>query len=98
MRIWIQGYSEIARPLTELVWQDAEFIWDKRQQQAFDTLKLAITSLPALQPIDYTSDRTVVLSVDSSIVAVEFILSQLDEQDHKQPACYSSIPMNECEA
>ena len=29
VRIWIQGYSEIARPLTELVRQDAEFEWNE---------------------------------------------------------------------
>ena len=88
----------IARPFTELVHKTEEFIWNKQREQAFQTLKQLITSAPALQPIDYSSDRPVILSVDSSIIAVGFILSQLDEQGRKRPARYGSIPMNEREA
>lgn len=88
----------LARPLTELVRRDAEFEWDSRRQEAFDNLKAAITSPPALRPIDYSSDKSVVLSVDSSYMAVGFILSQYDEDSRKRPARYGSIPMNEREA
>ena len=98
VRIWIKDYSVKARPLTELVRHDAEFVWDDRREAAFQALKEAITSPPALHPIDYTSDRPIVLSVDSSIIAVGFILSQLDEKERKRPARYGSIPMNEREA
>ena len=98
MRIWIKDYSLIARPLTELVRRDAEFIWDNRREEAFQKLKHLITTAPVLRPIDYNSDRPVVLSVDSSIIAVGFILSQEDEQGRKRPARYGSLPMNEREA
>lgn len=98
VRIWIKDYSAKARPLTELVRHDSDFIWDERREKAFQELKEAITSTPALHPIDYTSARPVILSVDSSIIAVGFILSQLDEQGRKRPARYGSIPMNEREA
>ena len=98
VRIWIKDYSAKARPLTELVRLDADFEWTERREQAFRVLKQAITSAPALHPIDYESDRPVVLSVDSSIIAVGFILSQLDEQHRKRPARYGSIPMNERES
>ena len=98
VRIWIKNYSAIARPLTELVRHDAELVWDSRRQKAFDTLKQLITTAPALRPIDYKSSNPVVLSVDSSIIAVGFILSQIDEQGRKRPARYGSIPMNERES
>jgi hypothetical protein len=64
----------------------------------FDTLKKLITSAPALNPINYTTDRPVVLSVDTSLHAVGMILSQLEEQGRKRPARYGSIPMNEGQA
>ncbi|KAI0339179.1 hypothetical protein BDW22DRAFT_1298427, partial [Trametopsis cervina] len=64
----------------------------------FNTLKLAITHPPALRPVDYTSSNVVVLSVDSSFIAVGFILSQYDEANKKRSARYGSIPMNEREA
>ena len=98
VRIWIKGYSELARPLTELVRLDSDFEWTERRQEAFEALKKAITSPPALKPIDYNLDFPIVLSVDSSIIAVGFILAQLDAEGRKRPARYGSIPMNEREA
>ena len=98
VRIWIKNYSLIARPLTELVRKDEEFVWNERREEAFQTLKQLITSAPALKPLDYQSNHHIVLSVDSSIIAVEFILSQEDEKGKKRPARYGSIPMNEREA
>jgi len=98
MRIWIPNYSQLIRPLTELTRKGTEFIWTDRHQEAFDTMKKIITSPPVLKPIDYTSDNPIVLSVDSSQIAVGFILSQLDNQGHKRPARYGSLPMNEREA
>jgi RNase H-like domain found in reverse transcriptase len=83
VRIWIPNYSEQARPLTELTRKDEEFIWDTRRQQAFDSLKKLVTSAPALRPIDYTSDNPIILSVDSSIIAIGFILSQLDNEGRR---------------
>lgn len=96
--IWIKNYSALARPLTELVRNDTEFVWDKRHAEAFEVLKRAITSPPALKPIDYQSESPVVLSVDSSIIAVGFILAQYDDKGKKRPARYGSIPMNEQES
>ena len=98
VRIWIKDYSAIARPLTELVRKEIEFEWDNRREAAFQKLKIAVTSPPALRPINYGSDQPVILSVDSSKIAVGFILSQLDEQGRKRSARYGSIPMNERES
>ena len=96
VRIWIPQYSEIIRPLTELYRKNIEFIWDERRQLAFDKMKLLIASAPALRPIDYTSENPVVISVDSSKIAVGMILSQLSEDGKtKYPARYGSLPMDE---
>jgi len=75
-----------------------DFLWTERQQEAFDTMKQVITTAPVLRPIDYKSDKPVILSVDSSQIAVRFILSQLDENDRRHPARYGSLPMNERES
>jgi transposase InsO family protein len=98
VRIWIKGYSELCRPLTELYRKGAELIWEERQQNAFDELKRLVSTAPALRPIDYTSDRPVVLSVDTSYIAAGFILSQEDEDGKRRPARYGSLPWNEREA
>ncbi|TFY56938.1 hypothetical protein EVJ58_g7338 [Rhodofomes roseus] len=98
VRIWIHNYSKVARPLTQLLHKDAEFEWTPLCQEAFDALKTAVISAPALRPVDYSTDNPVVLSVDSSKYAVGFILSQYDEAGRKRPARYGSIPMSERES
>jgi len=98
VRIWIKGYTHIARPLTELTRKDTPFVWDDRCEQAMKELKQRITAAPVLRPIDYHSSNPVILSVDSSKTAVGFILSQLDDQGHRRPARYGSLPMNERES
>jgi len=98
VHIWIRNYSEIARPLTELVCKSVDFVWDERRQLAFEKLKTLVSSAPALQTIDYKSDHPVILAVDSSIYAVGFILSQLDKNGLRRPARYGSLPMNAREA
>ncbi|ETW76901.1 hypothetical protein HETIRDRAFT_243027, partial [Heterobasidion irregulare TC 32-1] len=95
---WIPNYSQIARPLTELVRKNTDFIWDDRREKAFNMLKQLVSSAPALRPIDYESLNPIILSVDSSYVAVGFILSQLDDQGRRRPARYGSLPMSEVES
>jgi hypothetical protein len=98
VRIWIQNYSQLARPLTELWRHNVEFIWDQRRQNAFAKLKELVSSAPALRPIDYTSYNPVILSVDSSNIAAGMILSQIDDNGKRRPAHYGSIPMDERES
>ena len=78
--------------------QDKEFIWNDRRQAAFDEIKRLITTAPALHPIDYLSDNPVILSVNSSQEAAGIILSQIDDNGHRCPARYGSIPMSERES
>lgn len=98
LRIWIKGYSELARPLTELVRKDAEFIWDSRRQQAMDKLKEQVANSPALVAIDYSSDLPVILAVDTSNIAIGFVLYQMDEQNRRRPVRFGSLPINERES
>ena len=98
IQIWIPNYSLLARLLIELIRKDVDFEWTNKRQEAFDALKKVITLAPALRSIDYSSENPVILSVDSSYIAVGFILSQLDEEGRRQPAHYRSLPMNKVEA
>ncbi len=99
VRIWIPNYSRLVRPLTELYQKDSKFDWNERRQAAFEEIKDLVSTAPALQPIDYTSENPIVLSVDSSKEAVGFILSQLqDDGKTKHPARYGSIPMSDTES
>ena len=48
MRIWIEKYSELAQPLTELIRKNVPFEWDENRQEAMDVLKNTIAQSPAL--------------------------------------------------
>lgn len=98
VRVWIKDFSEKVKPLRELTGHKTEFVWNERRQAAFDEMKELISTAPALRPIDYTSSKPVVLSVDSSKYAVGYILSQLDENNKRRPARYGSVPMGKTES
>ncbi|CAA7260565.1 unnamed protein product [Cyclocybe aegerita] len=63
-----------------------------------DTLKHAVTMCPAIRPIDYTSNLEVILSVDSSVITIGYILAQLDDKGRRRPARFGSMTLNEREA
>ena len=98
VRIWIRNYSQIARALVDLTRKDAPFEWGEEQEEAFQKLKELVSTAPALKPIDYKCGRPVILSVDTSIYGIGFVLSQLDEGGRKVPARYGSLPMPEVAA
>ena len=95
VRIWIKDYSQIARPLVHLTRKGEEFLWGDAQEQAFQHLKTLVTSAPALRPINYECNQPVILSVDTSIHGIRFVLSQLDEDGKRIPARYGSLPLPE---
>ena len=98
VRIWIKDYSQIARPLVDLTRKAAEHTWGEAQVRAFLELKTLVTSAPALRPIDYKCGRPVILSVDTSIHGIGFVLSQYDKEGRKVPARYGSLPLTEVQA
>jgi transposase InsO family protein len=79
--------------LVDLTRKETEFHWDTEQQEAFEKLKDLVSSAPALRSIDYSSDKPVYLSVDTSVHGIGMILSQDDENDRRIPARYGSIPL-----
>ena len=83
MCIWIERYSELARPLTELIWKSFE--WDEHRQEAMDVLKNTIAQSPALITIDYKSGRPVIFAVDTSVIAISYIISQIDAKGQRRP-------------
>ena len=78
-RRFVQGYSEVAAPLTALGSPTARFAWSPSAQASFDALKLALSesSAPVLRNFDPA--QRAVLTTDASNVAVAAILTQPDD-------------------
>lgn len=73
-RKYIESYSRIALPLTDLTKKDQPWIWGPAQQEAFDTLKAALVSPPVL--IIPSPEHPFVLHTDASKHAIGAVLLQ----------------------
>jgi len=98
LRIFIRNFSRIARPLINLTKKDVPFEFGDEHREAVQTLKDSILESPALRRLDYECDREVILAVDTSVVAVGFILLQLGEDGKRYPNRFGSIALSEVES
>lgn len=96
-RMFIENFSKIAEPLNQLKKKGVKFKFGKEQADAMQALKDALVAAPALLPIDYTLDTEVVLTVDSSYMAVGYYIWQ-EQKIKKRVSCFGSITFNEREA
>ena len=78
-RKFIQGYAEIAKPLSDLLRKTAKFNWEAPQEKAFVTLKQALSQAPVLQL--YRLDRETELHCDATIDGYGSILLQRCPED-----------------
>src|SRR6266853_4031826 len=71
---FIQGYSQIVRPLLDLTKQATTWHWDDNKQRAFKELRDKMVSKPVLQQLDF--DKTFYLQMDASKYGIGAVLSQ----------------------
>ena len=98
-RLFIKNFAHRAHHLVKLTRKGAEWEFGADQLATMNDLKQALLTSPALRPIDYKSDAPVILSVDTSHIAIGFILSQCDQLHPKfrYHARFGSITLNERE-
>ena len=95
-RAHCKDYAKIAQPLYDLTKkQIGPFTWTNEAESAFQTLKTMLTTAPLLAYPDVHSSEPLILTVDSSSVAVGYVLSQKQKSDVtnkliERPICYGS--------
>lgn len=77
----MKAFSEICSPLNELQRKDAEFQWGESQQQAFQEVKIRLTTAPILSYP--TRDGQFILDTDASNVCIGAVMSQIQEGEEK---------------
>ena len=96
--IFICDFASITCPLVHLTKKGVPFDWGEPQQNAMQCLKDAICQSPALRRLDYESGREVILAVDTSLIAVGYILSQEGDDGKRYPNRFGSIGLSDVES
>ena len=89
-RMFIQGYSKKVAPLTDLLKKDKKWVWTDACQEAFDKLKVAVSSEPVLRLPDFWLPFEV--HTDAFDKAIGGVLVQ-----EKHHVAYESRKLNEAE-
>lgn len=93
-RRFIQGYSDLVRPLTQLTRKSIPFVWSAECQQSFEALKDKLTSAEIMAyPLN---DVLLILDTDASDTQISGILSQIQD-DRERVICYGSRTLNKAE-
>ncbi|XP_022866215.1 uncharacterized protein LOC111386019, partial [Olea europaea var. sylvestris] len=89
-RRFIEGFSKIASPMTQLTRKGTEFVWSKKCEQSFQELKDKLISAPVLTIPD-DSEGFVIYS-DASKLGLGYILMQ-----HGEVIAYASRQLKQYE-
>ena len=76
--VFIPGYTNIVRPLNNLLKKDTAFEWREEHTEAMDQLTYVVATNPVLRQPNY--DKPFFLEVDASQYVTGAILSQKDER------------------
>lgn len=94
-RRFIQGFAEIAAPLTQLLKKNSPFVWSDECNKAFLQLKHGLTTAPILAYPNM--DRPFVLYTDASGSAIGYILGQIDDQNRERVIAYGGRALKDNE-
>ena len=94
-RPFIPKFGHDAKPLNELTKKETPWQWGDRQQQAMDSLKAKVTSVPVLRSPEL--DKQFEVEVDASGYAIGAVLLQRKEDGKKHPIAYYSATLNAAE-
>ena len=94
-RKYIKNFAQIAKPLTSLLEKNAKFVWTTECQNAFDTLKAALSERTQLTLPDFT--KPFILACDASAISIGAVLSQKGDDDKEYPIAFASKVLSKTE-
>lgn len=97
-RIFICDYARIAEPIFRLLRKNVVYVWTDEQDYAMNALKQALTTAPALAPIEYGPFAgLIIVAVDASGTGYGFVLMQIKLDDRRHPIRFDSGLWSESE-
>ena len=99
-RLFIRNFTHRAHHLVKLTRKGAEWEFGQKQLDTMNDLKDVLLKSPALWLIDYKSEAPVILLVDTSYIAIGYLLSQCDLKNPRLRyyAKFGSITLNDRES
>jgi hypothetical protein len=90
--IFIKDFAKHARPLVNLTHKDITFHFGAEEIAAMENIKDLVTCSPVLRPLNYAAhDWPIILTIDSSIIAVGYVLMQVRDNKHRYLSRFGSI-------
>lgn len=96
LRKFVPNMADIIRPITDLLRDNNEFVWQDPQKHAFEELKKILTSQPVLSHYDPNKYHRV--ASDASLVGLGCTLEQQEDNGDWKPVMYASRRLTETEA
>ena len=106
-RKFIRDFAEKAHPLTKLTRKNVDWEWGDKQRNAFNCIKISLTSQPILRYPDFS--REFIIYTDASGYGIGAVLAQMQCPPHSAKLdtgddegevviAYTSKPLNDRES
>ena len=92
-RGYIEGFAQIAKPLTELMKKDALFLWSPACQEAFNGLRSTLASAVMRHHFDPSLPTTVTTDAADGCLRAAMHQARLVGSSHPQPVGFMSKTM-----
>ena len=89
---FVKGFSDIAKPLTDLTCDKVAFAWSPECEEAFNKIKAALTG-PEVMAYPLEDGGEFILDTDASATCIGAVLSQI-QNNEERVICYGSKTMN----
>uniref|UniRef100_A0A7E4URW5 RNA-directed DNA polymerase n=1 Tax=Panagrellus redivivus TaxID=6233 RepID=A0A7E4URW5_PANRE len=94
-RRFVEGFAEIAAPLSDLLKDEVEFKWEDTETEAFRRLIECLTKPPVLMKPDYS--KPFVVHTDASLSAIGGAILQQDENGSLRAIGFTSRTLTDAE-
>jgi hypothetical protein len=88
VRRFVPSFSEMVRPLQNLIKKDVQYHWGPLESQAFDSIKKAIIDAPSLMSHDFSQDFTLYTFASDRSYAI--VLTQKNAENNEVPIAFMS--------
>lgn len=94
-RRFIDNFSALTAPISDLTKKSKTFKWTKEAEDAFEQLKIHLTSAPVLVTPNF--EKSFVIQCDASKVGIGGVLAQEDDEGVERPISFFSYKLNQAE-